>query len=278
MIRHTYGNDFLLIAQDDHARAAGRIAEQIGNDRFAGPTPRGPALRGVALHDCGWPLHDDAPTLNPQGLPLHVLEVSMGVATHVWGESARRAAATEEPYAALLVSLHALYLSGVAKRHDATPHERYQNRHELFLLNQFQQYQIEHQESLRRQLGLRTDIPLRLGLADRGIDAREDLLSFNYAWLQSSDAISLDACCSDDLFPKLKGVMPRPGAAPVDLRMSHPGRGQIALDPWPFGVDAIDLEVPCRRVPGRTHASEEAFHATYAGAPVEQYELRVRPG
>jgi len=64
MIRHRQGDAFLLITQDDHARLAGRFAERIGNDTFDPADPRESAVRGVALHDCGWPDHDDRPTLN----------------------------------------------------------------------------------------------------------------------------------------------------------------------------------------------------------------------
>src|SRR5215213_9852041 len=251
MIRHRQGSDFLLITQDDHARLSGRFAEHIGNGQFAAPSPRAESIRGAALHDCGWPLHDDQPTLNPKGEPLHVLESPMAIATRVWTESARRAYQEAGPYAGLLVSIHVFTLSASAKKDDGTPHERAQSREELFLLNQFQQSQIEHQEDLRRQLGLRTDRPLKLGLfPKRGVDEQEDRLSCNYAWVKAMDAISLDLCCSEDLFPRLDWVQPRPGAEPVTIRVEHPGEGELALDPWPFhpstlGPARIEQKVPC---------------------------------
>ena len=92
MIRHRRGDEFLLITQDDHARLSGRFAELVGNDAFDPPAPAGPVILGVSMHDSGWPLHDDRPTLNAKGEPLHVLESPMSVATEVWAESARRAA------------------------------------------------------------------------------------------------------------------------------------------------------------------------------------------
>ena len=278
MIRHRQGNDFLLITQDDHARLSGRFAEHIGHAQFSPPSPRKEALLGAALHDCGWPLHDEQPTLNPRGEPLHVLESPMAIATRVWTESARRAYEEAGPYAGLLVSIHVFTLSATAKRDDGTPHERAQNREELFMLNQFQQAQIEHQEDLRRQLGLRTDRPLKLGLAaKRGVDEQEDLLSFNYAWVKAMDAVSLDLCCSEDLFPKLDWVQPRPGAEPVAIRVEHPAQGELALDPWPFDVGRIEMTVPCRRVPARGLTSEEQFRTIYAAAPREQFAVTVRP-
>src|SRR5215207_6268150 len=100
MIRHRQGSDFLLISQDDHARLSGSFAAQIGNDEFRPPSPQEETIRGAAVHDCGWPLHDDNPTLNPKGEPLHVLESPMPIATQVWGESARLAA-DMHPYSGL---------------------------------------------------------------------------------------------------------------------------------------------------------------------------------
>jgi hypothetical protein len=251
----------------------------IGNAHFDVPSPFVDIHHAARLHDCGWPLHDDQPTLNAKGEPLHVLESPMAIATRVWTESARRAYEEAGPYAGLLVSVHVFTLSANAKRDDGTPHERAQNREELFRLNQFQQAQIEHQEDLRRQLGLRTDRPLRLGLfPQRGVDEQEDRLSCNYAWVKAMDAISLDLCCSEDLFPKLDWVQSRPGAEPVTIRVEHPGEGELALDPWPFhpGQDLIERKVPCRRVPARAYASEDEFRQTYAAAPREEFTVRVK--
>src|SRR4051794_38556920 len=89
MIRHPRGNEWLLFTQHDHALLAGRLAEQFGAGEFA----RGSAetIQGVALHDCGWPLHDDRPTLNERGEPLHVFESPVWVGCMVWSASARRA-------------------------------------------------------------------------------------------------------------------------------------------------------------------------------------------
>lgn len=264
----------MLVTQDDHARLSGRLAELVGNETFAAPSPA--AVRGVGLHDCGWPLHDDSPTLNRRGEPLHVLESPMKITTAVWGESARRAAAAD-PYAGLLVSLHVLHLSAIASKHDATPHERYETRHDLFLLNRFQQQEIERQDDLRRRVGLRTDLRLILGLAEPGTSGEEDLLRFDYQLLKLLDAFSLDACCAEPLFPKVEGVHPRPGARPVDVRIEHPGEGALAVAPWPFGIGKVELTVPSRRLTARHFKEEGDFRDAFGAAPVEAYPVRISP-
>lgn len=275
MIRHTRGDAFLLITQHDHALLSGKFAERIGNAMFAPPSPFEEAVAGVALHDSGWPVHDDdGPTLNEKGLPLHVLESPMAVATRVWEESVRRAS-ERSPYTGLLVSLHVTALSNFAQSQGWIPHERAKTPAEHFMLNKFQQKQFEIQEGLRRQLGMRTDLPLHNGLAEPGVDDAEDLLIFNYNLLKSMDRISLDLCCSEDLFPQIEDVYPRPGESPVTIKVRHAGPGAMELSPWPFGDERLSFEVPCRRVPAKTYAGAEAFHEVYRAAPVEPFRVTV---
>jgi hypothetical protein len=275
MIRHRLGDDFVLITQHDHAQLSGRLAERIGNALFSAPTPFQETVDGIALHDCGWPLHDDNPTLNPQGQPLHVLESPMSVATRVWGESVR--CATEKgPWSGLLVSLHVLALSALAQSRDQSPHERFKDPRDLFDLNKFQHKQIEHQQALRQALELRTDVPLRLGLAEPGTGAREDLLLFAYHLLKAMDRISLDVCSGEDLFDQIEEVYPRPGAAPVTLRIKHPAHFELAVDPWPFDQPRLSFEVPARRVPAQKYGGEDEFRRAYHAAPVAPVTVTVR--
>ena len=278
MIRHRRGDEFLLIAQHDHALLAGQFARQIGNRQFAAPSPFDETVEGVSLHDCGWPLHDERPTLNDDGLPLHVLESPMAVAIPVWSESAKLAAERAGDYPGLLVSLHVMALSAIAQTHDRTPHERARDARDMFDLNKFQHRQAEHQEALRRRLGMRADLPLRLGLAEPGRDEGEDLLLFNYNLLKTCDRLSLDLCCSEDLFESVEEVYPRPGARPVTLKLGHRGEGSMTVTPWPFGVGRLESEVPCRRVPARRYGSPEELHEVLAGAQPDVLPVRLEPG
>ena len=277
MIRHRTGDHFVLIAQHDHAQLSGRLATHVGNTLFAPPTPYQETVDGIALHDCGWPLHDLSPTLNPQGLPLHVLESSMAVAIPVWSESVRRAA-EHNAYSGLLVSLHVLNLSALAESRDQQVHERHRDRKELFDLNKFQHKQIEVQENLRRELGLRTDVPLHLGRAAPGTGAREDLLLFGYHLLKLLDAISLDLCSGGDLFEKVDEVYPRPGDVALTLRIQHPADFELAVDPWPFDQPVIRSEVPGRRVPAQRYENESEFQDVFAAATVDRVAVTIRQG
>ena len=277
MIRHRRGNEFLLVAQHDHALLSGQFVTHIGNGRFGPPRPYQETVDGISLHDCGWPLHDEHPTLNGKGLPLHVLESPMPIAITVWSESARRAG-EKDPYTGLLVSLHVMALSSIAQTNDRTPHERFKDARDLFDLNKFQHRQAELQEALRRRLGMRTDVPLCHGLAKTGVEPDEDLLLFNYNLLKLCDRLSLDLCCSEPLFETIEDVYPSPGAATQTLSLGHPGAGAMTLKPWPFNVDRLEYDVPCRRVVALPFADEREFQSAYAAAPRDALHVRLAPG
>src|SRR5437870_3883353 len=143
MIRREQRGEFLLIAQHDHALISGELAEYFGNDQFAKPMPYQQTLAGIRLHDCGWPLHDDEPTLNAQRVPLDVFETPAAIALKVWAAGVEKAK-TQDPYAGLLVSLHVLALSVMAL--DTVKDDDAKSK---FALARFQQQQIEQQENLR---------------------------------------------------------------------------------------------------------------------------------
>ncbi|HEY7116233.1 MAG TPA: DUF3891 family protein [Tepidisphaeraceae bacterium] len=270
MIRRDAGTHFLLITQHDHALFSGELARRLGNACFAAPSPYEITVEGIAHHDCGWPLHDDNPTLNTNGLPLHVFEAPAALAVQVWGASVARAMNLGD-YQGLLVSLHVLGLSGWAMQHMTSP-----SRQDLFDLNKFQHRQVEIQEDLRKRLGMRTDLPLRFGLAQLDTSETDDQLLYNFRLLTAMDRVSLALCCGTNLFPAMADVHPRPGQPPVkvDVGMSDPAT--MTLDPWPFDQPSISVEVPARRVRKEPFGSVEEFQKIYRSAAVEPLVLTVR--
>jgi hypothetical protein len=267
MIRREVGDEFLLIAQHDHALLAGKLAEHYGNTRFAPPDPKLLTQRAVALHDCGWPLHDDAPTLNKNGLPLDVFESPIPLAVKVWGESVERVAC-EPDYTQLLVSLHVLGLSAFAATNK-------HSRPDEFELNRFQHAQIERQEALRKRLGLSVDIPLRLGMAVATNIPREEQLRRNHLILQAMDRLSLALCCTEPPFARIEHIVPKIGAAPVSLVFTRVAATTIRVEPWPFDRTSITLPIACRAVPAMTY-TPEAFYQAWAQAPVGELQLTVQ--
>ena len=269
MIRRAVENGFLLIAQHDHALLSGKMARRIGNQSFRAPSPYEAVVEAIAQHDCGWPLHDENPTLNAAGQPLHVFEASVSLATQVWNASVARAMNLGD-YQGLLVSLHVLGLSAFALSHAKSA-----SRADLFEMNKFQHRQIEIQEDLRTRLGLSNDLPRQLGLAAAGASPAEDLLRFNFRLLTAMDRISLALCCGENLFPALEDVHARPGAPESTVRLSMPNPSMMAMTPWPFDQRPLCFEVPARRVADGAFASPEEFQEAYRRAPVERLALTL---
>src|SRR3954469_24505839 len=139
MIRRRVGTELWLFTQHDHALLSGKFARHFGNEEYARPEPFESVVRGVSQHDCGWPLHDDAPTLNREHLPLDVFETPPSIGPKVWGEAGTRCAATD-PYAALLVSLHAISLSVFATSGSPVTNEKFDvaEPRTRFEINKFQ--------------------------------------------------------------------------------------------------------------------------------------------
>jgi len=282
MIRRQMGSDWLLITQDNHARLAGELAAHVGNHLFERPEPNKSFALGVTLHDCGWVLHDDDPTLNSSGEPLDVFETPPAIALKVWSASAERGAAVDDR-AGLLVSLHGLALSMGATNSSAEKHQKFDltNPASRFGINKFQHRQVELQESLRKCLGLGTDLPLRHGLAlDSELPAEEEIV-FQFRLLEAMDALSLAICCTKPPMVQIRPVLARPGGRPLALRVRRSEEQVLFVSPWPFDGDQIRVEVPFRRVAADPFSTdevgEESFKHAYAKAPEERFAATILP-
>jgi hypothetical protein len=270
MIRREEQGSFLLIAQHDHALVSGQLAEVFGNETFALPQPLRDVVRGVSLHDCGWPLHDELPTINKDGLPLDVFETPREIALKVWTASAERAAAID-PYAGLLVSLHVLNLSVFAS---TLPQFNVESQPQRFAMVKFQQREIERQENLRMKLGLRTERSVHHKLPHDVTQKKEDQLTFNFRLLQAMDAISLAACCTKPPTAQTQDVMRQPGGAPIRLNLGRREK-DVVVDPWPFGPGEIELMIPVCRIERKKFISEDDLRDATAKGSSEVLICRV---
>ena len=277
MIRREVGGEYFLITQDDHAKIAGELARHFGNAKFARPEPWQEVIDGVSLHDAGWPLHDDCPTLNPAGLPIDVFESTRVIAFRVWQASGDRARAAGA-YADLLVSLHNLSLSVIATTQPAGNHEKFTTSRmtEQFELNKFQHREIERQEQLRKELGMSTDRPLKFGLAFAHTDEDEDRLLFNFRLLQAMDMCSLGLCCTSVPSFRTSDVLTRVGGETIQLSLERDGNN-LRVDPWPFARQTIDVRIPFKRVRAGAFKSEEEFRDAFASSERGVIEARVLP-
>ncbi len=275
MIRRHAGKQFFLISQHEHALLAADFGKHYGNAQFARPEPLGLTLEAVAQHDDGWPLHDELPTLNDRGLPLDVFDSLGEFGLQFWTTSVDRASAVD-PYVGLLVSLHVLALSMLV-----IPHTQGADPKALaikFALNKFQHREVERQELLRRKLGMRTDIPLKLGVAKAGISADEDQLTVNFRFLQAMDVISLALCCTNPPVDTTQDVFPKPGSSPVRLQFHRQADDTLCVKPWPFNRSVIESSVAYRAVSDEPFASQAAFRTAFAAASPERLPVRLIDG
>src|ERR1700686_124708 len=144
------------VTPPDHARLSGDFAARWGNDRFLPPEPREHVLRGIARHDDGWIARDASPQITRQGKPsafsvefvgkysgFEEIDLADFLAVR---DSAVREIAAEDPYAALLISMHTYNLL-----HDRSDRSTIAPA-QLPLLEQFLERQKELQASLRKQI------------------------------------------------------------------------------------------------------------------------------
>jgi len=283
MIRRDENGAFYLIRQDDHAKLSGQLAERLGgsvltplleHDADSGRK----ALTAIAMHDAGWPLHDDAPTLNNRMQPRDVFESKADIAMKVWTASADRAAAVD-PYIGLLVSLHGLGLSAFALA-EVTQHigrKGVAYSRDKFDLNRFQHNEIERQIALRTQLGLRTDLPLNYGIAAAGSDPREDLLTVHFRTLQAMDRLSLALCCSKPPFDSLE-LPSAVGQPMVKVRMNRVDPHRSVIDPWIFDQPILTVSVAVKVMVSKQFANEAAFREAFDAAETTALTLAIEAG
>jgi hypothetical protein len=266
MIRRRVDDCFYLITQHEHALLSGRLASHYGNARFSRPDPMPEVIEAVSMHDCGWQDYDRCPGLNASGYPYDVFETPLDTALRAWARAGELLA--EAPaYSRLMVSLHVMGLSGFAAQQTRT-------RRAEFEINRFQHAEAERQESLRRQLGMRLDVPLKLGLAVVPGIAEEEQLRRNHLILQAMDRLSLAMCCAQTPFSQIEGIVPREGARAMTLQFTRTAVWSMKVEPWPFDQQEIRLALRARTVEPREYQAME-FQSAYDEAPEETLDLRV---
>src|SRR5580700_4151129 len=157
MLRLETETGWWLVTHPDHARLAGAFAGRWGNDLFPAPEPREHVLRGITRHDDGWAARDAVPQITRQGKPSAFSTELVGkysgfeeidlVDYLAVRERAVREIAAEDPYAALLISMHTYsLLHDHADRSTIVPSQ-------LNLLDDFLAQQKVLQQSLLQQIG-----------------------------------------------------------------------------------------------------------------------------
>lgn len=111
MIVHDEGPGLRLITQTDHARFAGELLSLWRTDGVADHPRRDDLLFAAREHDNGWREADAAPSWDAEaGRPHDFLSVARAERNEIWARGTARFEA-KRPYAALLITLHALTIN-----------------------------------------------------------------------------------------------------------------------------------------------------------------------
>jgi hypothetical protein len=271
MLRLETETGWWLVTHPDHARLAGAFAERWGNERFLPPEPRTNVLRGIARHDDGWAARDAQPQITRQGKPsafsvelvgkysaFEEIDLTDYLAVR---DRAVRLIATEDSYAALLISMHTYsLLADHADRSTIAASE-------LPRLDQFLEQQKSFQQSLLRQIA-----------ADPRFtedEVSEAAVLDHFRLLQATDNLSLLTCVDFRKpahllhpLPLRDGSCARVEVRPVDSR-------HFVLDPYPFAGASLSFTFPARHVIGKLFSSSAELQRQFEVAPVETLSVTL---
>jgi hypothetical protein len=256
IVRESPNGSLILIAQTDHAKLSGQCAAHWGNKHFARPQPYEAVVRAAMFHDSGWYDYEASPSIAPDtGKPLNFIQVP-------WGKPQRRAfewaidwMTRIDPYSGLLISKHRTGLQ--RGRYDKMVHPKAFNTYNLPEDNE--DFLARNEEVQTRQLS----------------DYDEAEFWTNYQLLQTFDFISLFLCNKDVVDDYIEPVPTSydGSSAPAKLALRTIEGSRIVIDPFPFDVDPLRVQLIRRRVDGGVFPSTTAFRETYFKATPEAVDF-----
>lgn len=254
MIRRDDGNDWLLIAQADHAHLSGQVAAVWGNEAVP-PLPVPdllvPAIRD---HDEGWRDWECAPKVDVgTGRPVQFTEMPMAESTAIWSRSIAFCG-RGSPLGGIWVSRHFCWLAEQAQQNRTDPDD-------LAAIEAF----LNQQEPLQRQWREEASAAL-------DEEQVEELIRNGFRFVQFFDRLSLWLCCAPRSEPYEIGF-------PVDqsLRLIPETPSDIKIAPWPLSIDRLELTVPVRRLLARPYTDDTDLRSTLTAAPLETLHWRLLP-
>lgn len=273
MIRIKTPDGWILLGHKDHANLAGAFADAWNGAAFPKPTPVSSVLKAVYHHDDSWEVRDNEGYITGDGLPSAFTKELVG--TYDAFEEIEledylnvRAGATEnmaqeDPYAAILISMHTVNL--LTEQADLST----LNDEQKELHKQFIEGQIKRQEELAALYAKTT------GDSD-SIQKSRLLRAFEF--LQACDSLSLITCVRFENEIPLRHRHPDASGTLHKIVCTPHGADTYSLSPFPFGGDSVSFMVPCKKVPGYRFESLESFRELYHGAEMEMFELTITNG
>jgi hypothetical protein len=271
MVRLETETGYWLITHVDHANLAGAFATRWGNELFRAPEPRVRVLEGISRHDDGWSERDVQPQLTRQGRPSAFSvelvgkysafeEIDLADYLAVRGRAVRLIA-EEDPYAAILVSMHTYNL--LSERADRSTIAAEQ----LPLLDEFLAQQAALQQTLRGQI---SDDP-HLTSEEKGDVAIRD----HFRLLQATDNLSLLACVNYWQPATLLHALPLNDGGYQRVAVESRGERRFRLDPYPLSEPSLTFTVPARHVEGKLFDRVDDLRERFAAARPQRLEVVI---
>jgi hypothetical protein len=260
-----------LVTHPDHARLAGAFAERWGNDLFLPPEPREYVMRGIARHDDGWVARDAEPQITKQGKPsafstelvgkysaFEEIDLADYLAVR---DRAVRLIAAEDPYAAILISMHTYsLLNDHADRTTIAPAQ-------LPLLDQFLEDQNALQDSLRKQITANSKLQPEHKCEDAILD--------HFHLLQANDNLSLLTCVDFKQPAHLLHALPTRDGRRIPVEVRSVGIRRFILKPYPFAERTLTFQFPARHANGKQFSAAKELQDAYNAAPKEMLSVMV---
>jgi hypothetical protein len=258
MIYREVDSGWVVITQPAHALVSGRLAALWGNEQFVEPYPRDAVVLATTIHDIGWSPWDANPPLHPDGRPVNFLETTLEDTHAVWERGVAQAT-LYNPYSALMVSMHATLVYTRRRARWTDPPEK---RPELDKrLRKLEQYQAETRSRLQHHpLYAKAVDPVRVHA--------------NYRILRSCDLLSLEICTralSDGMIEDVPADSPDKR---ITINYKPCDVYTLALDPYPFSVPEVVVQVEARLLDKHTFPDNGTFQATLASAAWQVFEFR----
>ena len=271
MLRMETETGWWLITHPDHAHLAGDFAAAWGNETFRRPEPRARVLKGIAQHDDGWAARDAHPEITREGKPsafsvelvgkysaFEEIDLEEYLAVR---ERAVGIIAAEDPYAALLISMHTYNLLTEHADRSTIAAES------LSLLDRF----------LESQRAMQSD--LRAAIASDATLAPEEksgqTITEHFRLLQACDNLSLLSCVEFSRPANLLHPLPLNSGRTSEVQVFPVASRRFRLSPWPFAAPELTFHFPARRVEGKTFSAAAELAARFSAASGERLSVTL---
>ncbi len=236
MITRREGNGWTLIRQMDHAAQCREIALAWRAGPFGAGEVSSSLEYAAGYHDVGWTDIDKRPEIDLEGQPSNFTQIDEKRHTDFYSGAVRTIARTD-PLAAYLVSLHA---SGL-----------YSRRYSWAGLKPVDWTLIgpHGKNLLAGERKFRTELNASIAPAELEFEA----MWRAYMLLETFDYLSLLTCYgfgSDGC-----GPVPTLAGQWENLSVRRVGPWEVAVDPFPFAVERLELPVECTHIEGERFES-----------------------